>query len=107
MNTTGRKDLKGDGNQDTLENPQIVELISEYTEKIRTLPLVPEDFIDDYSYQEATRQEILQEMRFAATLEHIYSNHKYPDTEIPGAARIERAKTKITKFMLEKLRKLK
>src|SRR4030042_3351800 len=101
MNTTARKKLKGDGNQDILDDPQIAELISEYTEKIRTLPLVPEDFIDDYPYRGAIRQEILREMRFAATLEHVYSNHKYPDTEIPGAARIERAKIKITEFMLE------
>jgi hypothetical protein len=95
------------GSQDILDDPQVIELLSKYTEEIRSRRLNPEEFIDNYGYQGPARQEILREMRFAATLERVYANEGQHNFETPQAERTSRAIADITKTVLNKLRTIK
>lgn len=94
-------------NQDILDDPQVVELLTKYIEGIRKRTLNPEELINDHCYGEDKRKEILREMRFAATLERIYSNQRYQDTEIPTADRTQRTIASTTEIVLNKIRTMK
>lgn len=108
-NITGKNCSAGE-NQDILDDPQVIELLSKYTEEIRNHLLAPEEFISNHGYQGyqgPAKQEILREMRFVATLESIYSNKRQQDSEASSKNQTRKAITEITEIMLNKLRTIK
>jgi len=104
MSNITNKNRPAGGNQDILDDPQVIELLSKYTEEIRNRRIDPEEFIDNYGYQGSAREEILREMRLAVVLEHIYADEKQQTTQIFTPREIREITARITETIIDRLR---
>lgn len=104
MSNIANKNHYASGNQDILDDPQVIELLSKYTEEIRKRQLDPEKFINDHCYRRPARQEILREMRFAATLERIYANKGQQNDRMFTPHQIRKITAKVTEAVINRLR---
>ena len=104
MSNSINKNRYAGGNQDILDDPEVIELLSKYTEEIRKRQINPEEFINDNHYNGTARREILREMRFAAALEIIYANERRKNAQMFTSRQIRQIIAKVTKTVISRLR---